>query len=409
MSEEEKYKKQVWILENEKKVLIQQVERLEGRLQEYLTWSEQVQKILEENKNKISQLEQENKNLFQKVNQGTVAMSNNLLDENSIMNRKLQDIEGQFRDLAELINPLVQSNVLEMDTNLRKKVVNVFSKSDNDKKIIALFVQNPKDPLNLTKIASSIGLSQADCSVILKRLGSEDFVREISSGVYQTVASIGDRVVSTRDLSRVSTEALHDYIIEQINSTIDSARHASYLDDYSNELQKRGEINLSQNIMAIKGDLYMAKRSADWIVDRIEQAIEKEATIPPTSRQTSTTSRMTSSRSFTSSYTTPEVSSRMQFQNPGLQTSTQLVSIDTKEWTKLSNADVIDNLKLQISDRMDYMAVIEGLNALRDHLSSSVSGRALYQINNLINQIKNKKSFDKNEVHNTLVDLMTKV
>ena len=144
-------------------------------------------------------------------------------------------------------------------------------------------------------------------------------------------------------------------------------------------------------------------------MDHINVAIDKEGSVPLTARHSQQTSKLTSSRGFTSSYTTPEISSRNRFQSPVNQPSTQLLSIDTKEWTKLSNADVIDNLKLQISDRMDYLAVIEGLNALRDHLSSSVSGRALYQINNLINVIKNKKAFDKNKVYDTLVDLMTKV
>lgn len=408
MSEEENYKKQVWILENEKKVLTQQVERLEGRLREYMTWSDQAQKILEENKARISQLESENNSMFQKVNTGTVAMSNNLLDENSTMKRKLQELQEQITDLNEIINPLVQISILDLEPTLRKRLVNVFSKADNEKKIIAQFIQDPKNPLTNTQIARAIGISENDCSYILKKLVSEDFIREISSDVYQTIASLGDRVVSSKDLSRVSTEALHNYIIEQIASTIDSARHLSYLDDYSNELQKRGEINLSQKIIAIKGDLYMAKRPADWIIDRIEQAIEKEGTIPPTSRPP-LTARTTSSRSFTSSYTTPDISSRMHFQSQSSQPTAQLYTIDTKEWTRLSNADVIDNLKLQINDRMDYLAVVEGLNALRDHLSSSVSGRSLYQINNLINQIKNKKSFDKNEVHDMLVDLMTKM
>ena len=344
--------------------------------------------------------------MFQKVSHGTVAMSNNLLDENSTMKIKLQELQEQITDLNEILNPLVQINILELDPTLRKRMVNVFSKGDNEKKIIAQFIQDQINPLTINQIAKSTGLSQNDCSYIIKKLISDDFLREISSDVYQTIASLGDRVVSSKDLSRVSTEALHNYIIEQIASTIDSARHLSYLDDYSNELQKRGEVNLSQKIIAIKGDLYMAKRPADWIIDRIEQAIEKEGTIPPTSRPP-LTARTTSSRSFTSSYTTPDISSRSHFQGSSSQPTAQLYTIDTKEWTRLSNADVIDNLKLQINDRMDYLAVIEGLNALRDHLSSSVSGRSLYQINNLINQIKNKKSFDKNEVHNTLVDLMT--
>lgn len=409
MSEESNLKKQVWVLENEKKNLTQQVERLEARLQEYVTWTEQAQKILEDNKTKIAQLEQQNKSFSQQVNQGTVAMSNNLLDENSHLKRKVQDLEEQFANLNDLLNPLVQSNITDLGPNLRKKIISVFSKGDNEKKIIALFLNDPQISLSLNQISRDSGLVQSDCSIALQKLIANDFLRETSSQVYQTVAAVGDRIVSSKDLSRVSTEALHNYIKEQISSTIDTTRHLTYLEDYSSELQKRGETSLAQKIIALRGDLYMAKRSSDWIVSQINLAIENEGSVPLTSRQTTATSRTTSSRYYTSSYTTPDVSSRIKFQNPSTQQSTQYLTVDTADWTRLSNADVIDNLKLQISDKMDYLAVIEGLGELRDHLSSSVSGRALYQINNLINQIKNKKSFDKNEVHDTLVDLMTKV
>ncbi len=406
---DENYKKQVWILENEKKSLTQQIERLEGRLQEYVSWTEQAQKILEENKSKITQLEQQNKVYSEKVNQGTVAMSNNLLDENSHLKRKVQDLEEQYSKLNELLNPLVQSNILDLNPSLRKKIISAFSKADNEKKITALFVQEPKASLSLTQISQATGLAQTDCSIALQKLVSSDFLRETGKNVYQTISAVGDRIVSSKDLSRVSTEALHNYIIEQISSTIDTTRHITYLEDYSNELQKRGETALAQKIISIRGDLNMAKRPSEWIVNQINSAIDTKSSVPLTARNTPATARMTSSRMYTSSYTTPDISSRTKFQNPSAQSTTQYISIDTQEWTKLSNADVIDNLKLQISDRMDYLAVIEGLNELRDHLSSSVSGRALYQINNLINQIKNKKSFDKNEVHDTLVDLMTKV
>ena len=153
----------------------------------------------------------------------------------------------------------------------------------------------------------------------------------------------------------------------------------------------------------------MAKRSGEWIVEQIDKAIQESSSVPLTSRQNQSVQRTTSSRGYTSTYTTPDISSRAQFQNPINQTTTTLFRVDTSEWTKLSNADVIDNLKLQISDKMDYQAVIEGLNYLRDHLSSSVGGRALYDINNLINHIKKSKSFDKSEVNSTLVELMTKV
>lgn len=409
MSDADFNKRQVWILENEKKGLIQQVERLEARLQEYVTWSEQAQKILEENKTKITDLENQNKTLSSQVSQGTVAMSNNLLDENSHLKRKVQDLEEQFANLNDLLNPLVQSNITDLGPNLRKKIISVFSKGDNEKKIIALFLNDPQISLSLNQISRDSGLVQSDCSIALQKLIANDFLRETSSQVYQTVAAVGDRIVSSKDLSRVSTEALHNYIKEQISSTIDTTRHLTYLEDYSSELQKRGETSLAQKIIALRGDLYMAKRSSDWIVSQINLAIENEGSVPLTSRQTTATSRTTSSRYYTSSYTTPDVSSRIKFQNPSTQQSTQYLTVDTADWTRLSNADVIDNLKLQISDKMDYLAVIEGLGELRDHLSSSVSGRALYQINNLINQIKNKKSFDKNEVHDTLVDLMTKV
>ena len=410
MSEEEaNYKRQIWVLENEKKNLVQQLERLEGRLQEYVTWTEQAQKILEENKTKINKLEEENKVFSRQVNQGTVAMSNNLLDENAQVKRNFQDLEEQYKTLNELLMPLVKTHIMDLDSNLRKKLVATFSKGDNERKIFALFVLEPSNKLTLSDISKTINIPMSECSLVLQRLINDDFLREISPNTYQTIAAVGDKIVSSKDLSRVSTEALHNYIIEQISSTIDSSRHLSYLDDYSNELQKRGETSLAQKIIAIKGDLHMAKRPSDWIVDHINVAIDKEGSVPLTARHSQQTSKLTSSRGFTSSYTTPEISSRNRFQSPVNQPSTQLLSIDTKEWTKLSNADVIDNLKLQISDRMDYLAVIEGLNALRDHLSSSVSGRALYQINNLINVIKNKKAFDKNKVYDTLVDLMTKV
>ena len=411
MSDESDFKKQVWVLENEKKGLMQQVERLENRLKEYITWSEQAQRILEENKSKIATLEQQNKILSERVNQGTVAMSNNLLDENSQMKRKLQDLEEQFTSLNELLNPLVMSNILDINQKLKKQLISVFSKADNEKKIISLFLEDPSNQLTLTQISNAIKISQSDCSIILKKFVSEDFIRETGNGVFRTVAAVGDKIVSTKDYSRVSTEALHSYIIEQLSSTIDSKQHLAYLDDYASELQKRGETSLAQKIINIQGELHMAKRPSDWIVDQINMAIDQQASVPLTSRTSQHLARTTSSRStpYTSSYTTPDISSRTQFLHPHNQQTTQLITIDTKDWTKLSNADVIDNLKLQISDKMDYLAVIEGLGALRDHLSSSVSGRALYQINTLINQIKNKKSFDKNEVHNTLVDLMTKV
>jgi hypothetical protein len=409
MSEETDYKRQIWILENENKNLKQQLERMEGRLQEYLTWSEQAQKILEENKVRIAQLESERANLSTKVNQGTVAMSNTLLDENSNLKRKIQDFEEQEKEKNELMNSLVMNNIDKLDSRIKNRIKVLFSKSDNEKKILSLFIENPTAPITFTKILSETHISQNDCTSILKKLIISDFIRETSNGTYQTLVAIGDKVVSNKDLSRVSTEALHNYIIDQISSTIDSNQHAVYLEDYSNELKKRGENSLSRKIISLKGDLHMSKRPSEWIISQIEQAIQKEGNIPMTARQTQQTGNASTARLYTSSYTTPEISSRAQFQNPVKQQTTQLLSIDTSEWTKLSNADVIDNIKLQVSDKMDYLAVIEGLNALRDHLSSSVSGRALYQINNLINNIKNKKSFEKNEIHETLVDIMTKM
>ena len=410
MSDESELKKQVWVLENEKKGLVQQVERLENRLKEYVTWSEQAQKILEENKDKITSLENQNKVFSQKVNQGTVAMSNNLLEENSTLKRKNQELLEQFLELNEILDPLVMNNILDIDAKTRKKLISAFSKSTNDKRIIALFLEDPSASLTLSQIETRSRISSNDCIAILKRFIIEVFIRESGNQVYKTLAAIGDKIISSKDLSRVSTEALFNYIVEQIKSTIDTSMHITYLDVYSRELAKRGENSLSQKILAIRGELYMAKRSSEWIIDKIVEATEVTPSVPFTSRQASPGRKMTSTRgSFTSTYTTPEVSSRPQFQNPVNQPSTQFLSVDTSEWIKLSNADVIDNLKLQISDKMDYLAVVEGLNALRDHLSSSVGGRALYEINNLINEVKNKKSFDKNEVHNVLVDLMTKV
>lgn len=409
MSDADFNKRQVWILENEKKGLIQQVERLEARLQEYVTWSEQAQKILDENKVTISQLESQNKQLSEKVNQGTVSMSNNLLDENSQLRVKFQELQEQIVKISELLNPLVMNNIDNLDTKIKKKIYNLFSKMDNEKRVIAVFIDNSGAPVTLNQISSSTRLSHGDCSAILKKLVTEDLIRETDKGVYQALALLGDKIISSRDLGRVSTEALHNFICEQIVSTIDGSKHLEYLDEYSNELTRRGETSLSRKIIAIKGELHMAKRTGEWIVEQIDSAISESSSVPLTSRQTQPASKNTSSRLYTSTYTTPDISSRNQFQNPTSNAPAQYLAIDTREWPKLSNADVIDNLKLQISDKMDYLAVVEGLNALRDHLSSSVGGRALYEINNMINQIKNKKSFEKNDVNSVLVELMTKV
>ena len=156
MSDTDFNKRQVWILENEKKGLLQQVERLEARLQEYVTWSEQAQKIIEENKTKISELESQNKNLSSQVSQGTVAMSNNLLDENSHMKIKIQELQEQIQLTNELLNPLVMNNVMDLDPKIKKKILNLFSKADNEKKILALFIEDPKATLSLTHISNEI-------------------------------------------------------------------------------------------------------------------------------------------------------------------------------------------------------------------------------------------------------------
>lgn len=75
----------------------------------------------------------------------------------------------------------------------------------------------------------------------------------------------------------------------------------------------------------------------------------------------------------------------------------------------MSNADIIERVKLKISEKTDYNQVIFGLSALRDHLESNVSGgRILYNLNSKINEIKKYKTFDKNDIHKVLYELSFK-
>lgn len=399
----EDLKKQVWVLTNEKAQLKQHNERIEHRLNEYVKWSEQAQKIIEENKATIDQLTYQNQELSSKVKQGTVAMSQNLLDENSAVKRQLQELQENFQALDELINPLVMRNINNLDLPLKRKLITTFRKGNKERQILSLFIENPSISLSIDLIVGQTGLSHLDCSTALKQFEQLDYVREIQPGVYQTIQAVGDKIVSSKDLQRVSIEILHQNIKEQINKAHDSDDMVSKLEAYGNELKRRNQTKLTQDVFKLIGDLRMARRSSDWIIDKLEE-LQGGSLSQPVSAGISHSSH----QSHVESLTTPSHKHNPATYTVGADVNATTI-YSTHKWSSLSNTDVIEKVKQNITTRTKVEDVIDLLTALKNHLETSVSGRLLYNIQQMINQIKSSKAFDKEEIHKMLYELSFKV
>lgn len=384
----EELKRKNWVLKNEKITLQRHNEHLEQRLSEFVTWSQQAQKIVEENKIRITQLERENQYYYSKVNQGTVAMSQNLLDENSTTKRKLQEMEEQFENFNALINPLIMQNVTNFDQSLKKKVILALNKGNDEKKILAVFVEDPEKIYSIDYILKQTGINRLEVNTILKKFSYYDFIRETKRNEYQTIQAIGDKVVSNKDLKRVTLESLQKHFIHEISTSMDSNIHVQLIDDFCNELSRRGEKNLLKLVTELKGDLRMARRSSDWISDKLTDFTSAGASQPDLVNSYSSSGPISSSSANKELFD----------------------EIDTKDWKKLSNTDIIEKVKLHITEKTGVNQVISTLNQLRDHLEVTVAGgRVLYNITAMINQIKKDELFDKDEIHETLYELSFKV
>ena len=390
----EELKRQVWVLSNEKTQLQRHNERIEQRLNEYVKWSEQAQKTMEENKIKIVQLTKENTELVSKVGQGTVAMSQTLLDENSSLKRQLQDYQEQFQILDELINPLVMKNLSNVDHQTKRKLINAFNRGTNERKILSFFIENPDMSLSTELIVKKTGLSYLDCNTALKNFEQLDYIREIQPDVYQTIQAVGDKVISDKDLHRVSIEVLHQNIKDQINKSRNLNDQINQLERYANELKHRNQTNLTQEVYEIIGDLQMAKRSPEWIIDKLEEIQGKSI------------SGISSGPGHIGSLRTQVGRNDPAKYNVGVETT---ISFNTNEWKNLSNGEVIEKVKVSITAKTKVKEVIEILTALKNHLETSVSGRTLYNINQMISEIRKNNDFNKDEIHETLFDLSFKV
>lgn len=271
MTDDAELKKQAWVLTNENNQLKGFNTQLESRLNEYIKWAEIAQQELETGRLKIQQLEANNRELYGKVNQGTVSMSQNLLGENSELKMQLKDLQEQLVTINELFNPLVMTNLTLLNSSIRRQILLKFKQGSPENRIIALYVDDPDRTLSPDEVSREAGVDVSKARNILRSLDNQDLIREIKSDHYKIIQAVGDTVISDHDIQRVSDEALNEHFMKQIQNISGSSNHAKILEKYHNELQRRGQSSFASKILELQGQLHMSRRSSDWIIEKLQE------------------------------------------------------------------------------------------------------------------------------------------
>jgi hypothetical protein len=326
-------------------------------------------------------------------------MSQNLLEENSHLKRKLHDFEEQSGAVNELINPLVLQNISTMDNSLRRKINLTFKKGDAEKRVIALFLDSPDRILTPDDASRETGLDLTSVSNVLRMFDNQNFIREIKQGHYQNIQALGDKVVSTKDLSRVSLEALNEYIIKEISKSKPNSDFTNLLETFHTELIRRGKNDIASKVLDLKGQLHMSQRPSDWVIEKINEFVNvSQPYASPAYTQPSPSAPISKSTSF----------SNRGYEPPSIPPS-HVGAFQTSNWKDMKPPEILTECISQIRLLSTPKEAIELMNALREHLESSISGRILYQINSTINELKKANTLDKETLEYTLQELFDKL
>ena len=191
-------------------------------------------------------------------------------------------------------------------------------------------------------------------------------------------------------LSTLALQDLHNHIIQQISSM--SGKHGiiSTLNQYNDELERRGEKSLHQNISRLISDLYSSKVDNIWVIDKIQGFLRQEYSKTYYEKHQGIESKVISG-SVGKKSSAPE---NIYTSNLKPRTEQEDFKIDTRNWSKMSNWLIIDNLLNQFRTITDVDVILNGLDSLRNHLSSTLSSKKLYQINSFINGVKSTRECD---------------
>ena len=162
-------------------------------------------------------------------------------------------------------------------------------------------------------------------------------------------------------LSGLALQELHNYIIEQLRSMDSKYAFVSILNKYNDELVKRNEVSLSQSIYRLISNIHSSNVDNIWVIDKIQGFLKQEYSKTTFQRQ-------------------------------------QDFVVDTKNWSKMSNWLVIDNLINQFKTNMEVDMVIYGLTELRHHLSPTLNSKQTRDLSSLLNEVKATKNFDLNHL-----------
>lgn len=434
-------RKEIWVLKNEVSRLKEMNAQLTQRLEQYMEWTNQAQKHIEEMTNRTQLLENQNKQLYSELQAARQSDKHQLLEENARLKRDVREASEFVKTLNALMDPLVIASLGRMDPILKKKIKMAFASGTNERKILSLLLDEPTLELSAEYASDQLRLSQDVTRQALENLDSRDLLRQVGQGRYKIPQEAGDVMLSAKDASKVSVEALVDYIIEEVKKGTTKDEYSKSLDLLHDELKRRQEPLHAAKIRHLNGQLYMSNVSGDWLVEklvefrgRVVTAVEVEENVPTpvqttqASPQASITHDPPATQHPSPQVTQPShvqavneeqapspkhspysglLSSPSERQDASKAvtsgaTSASVTSIKTNHWRGLEPKQVLEDCRKQIQEISDLNLAIQLLEALRDHLSEHFSGRLLYKVRQSVTHVKKSRSLDKAYIYESM-------
>jgi len=353
-------KKSNWTLKQELEAYRQENGRLNQTVQQWYTWSQDIQGQLQEKdqqidnlQNKIAALESEKAGLQGRLSTADAAMTENLYEQNKRLELKLKETEED----AEVMDRVLFLVLNKSRQTIPREIIGSLKKSRKAEfRIYAYLIEQDK-PVRESDITSRLSLSRKDSEQAFSKLMREQMIEEYTSGVYTVtrmdmqatgVASSAANVTPATGAAATGQQDIFSHTLTKLgySSTVQESR--SVLSDLKDHLVSKGMSNLSFEVLQVMRNLTATSDSRD-----LQQKVKK----------------------WQREY---EDSQKVE------------VKVEEVDLMSLSNYEIFEAVRKQVKAAGKVTAAANHIEKMKDVLmqKSSASGTLLYDMNKTVNEAK---------------------